>query len=50
VVALLGASEASVSVSVALEAVAQADWAAQVWQRDIVAHPERIFRRPGCAL
>ena len=48
VVAQLGSSEASVSV--AFEDVAQADWKEQVWQPDIVAHPERLFRRPGYTL
>ncbi len=48
VVAQLGSSEASVSV--AFEEIAQADWAAQVWGPDIVAHPERIFRKPGYTL
>lgn len=48
VIALLGSSEASVSV--AFEQVAKEDWAAQVWQPDIVAHPERLFRKPGYTL
>ena len=48
VMAHLGSSEASVSV--AFEDVAQADWAEQVWRPDIVAHPERLFRKPGYTL
>ncbi len=48
VVAQLGSSEASVSV--AFEDVAQADWKEQVWQPDIAAHPERLFRKPGYTL
>ena len=45
VIALLGSSEASVSV--AFEEVAKEDWAEQVWRPDIVAHPGRVFRKPG---
>ena len=41
----LGSSEASVSVS--FEDVAKEAWTAQVVGPDIVAHPERVFRKPG---
>ena len=47
VIALLGSSEASVSV--AFEEVAKEAWAEQVVGPDIVAHPERIYRKPGYA-
>ena len=48
VMAHLGSSESSVSVS--FEDVAKEDWAEQVYRPDIVAHPERVFRKPGYSM
>lgn len=35
------------SVSVAFEEVAASDWAEQVYQADILAKPEALYKRPG---
>jgi len=35
------------SVSVAFEEIASRDWAAKVYQPDIVEHAERLYKKPG---
>jgi 4-oxalocrotonate tautomerase len=35
------------SVSVAFEEVSSADWKAQVYEPDILARPESLYKRPG---
>ncbi len=35
------------SVSVAIEEVEPEDWADEVYRKDILAHPDRLYRRPG---
>jgi 4-oxalocrotonate tautomerase len=35
------------SVSVAVEDVAPADWADKVYKPDILAKPEKIYKKPG---
>ncbi|MEZ5364262.1 MAG: tautomerase family protein [Bryobacterales bacterium] len=35
------------SVSVAIEEIASSDWAEQVYEPDIRAKPETLYKRPG---
>ena len=35
------------SVSVAIEEVEPQDWAAKVYQPDIVNNPEKLYKKPG---
>jgi 4-oxalocrotonate tautomerase len=35
------------SVSVGMEEIRPQDWADQVYQSDIVGHPERLYKKPG---
>ncbi len=35
------------AISVGFEEVSPADWAEQVYQRDIVAKPDSIYKKPG---
>ena len=35
------------SVSVAFEEISAKDWAKKVYKPDIVARPERIYKKPG---
>ena len=35
------------SVSVAFEEIPAKDWAEKVYKRDIVARPDRIYKKPG---
>ncbi len=35
------------SVSVAIEEVKPKDWAERVYKSDILAHPERLYKKPG---
>lgn len=38
---------ATESVSVGIEEVKAKDWAEKVYQPDILAHPERLYKKPG---
>jgi len=35
------------SVSVAMEEISPQDWAKQVYQADILAKPEQLYKKPG---
>ena len=35
------------SVSVAMEEIAAKDWAERVYKTDILARPERLYKKPG---
>ena len=35
------------SVSVAMEEITPQDWAAKVYQPDIVGQPEKLYKKPG---
>jgi 4-oxalocrotonate tautomerase len=35
------------SVSVAFDEVKPQDWAAKVYKPDILAHPEKVYKKPG---
>jgi 4-oxalocrotonate tautomerase len=35
------------SVSVAIEEVSSKDWAEKVYRRDIEAHPDQLYKKPG---
>jgi len=35
------------AISVAIEEVSAGDWAEQVYRPDILAHPERLYKKPG---
>lgn len=35
------------SVSVAMDEVASKDWAEKVYEPDIAAHPEKLYKKPG---
>lgn len=35
------------SVSVAIEEISATEWARKVYRPEIVAHPERIYKKPG---
>jgi len=45
VIACANSKEADVSVSI--EEVAPADWAETVYKPDIIANPERLYKKPG---
>jgi len=38
------------SVSVAMEEVKPQDWAAKVYNPDIIGHPEKLYKKPGYAM
>jgi 4-oxalocrotonate tautomerase len=38
------------SVSVSFEEIAAKDWASQVFEPDITAHPERLVKKPGYSM
>ncbi|MCA9002130.1 MAG: tautomerase family protein [Planctomycetes bacterium] len=44
----LGSGEQSISV--AFEEVSAEDWKEQVYQPDILAHPERLLKKPGYSM
>ena len=48
VMSVLHYGEAAVSVS--FEEVEPAQWASQVYQPDIVCHPERLYKKPGYSM
>lgn len=48
VMAVLSYAEASVSVS--FEEVEASRWRADVYEKDIIAHPERLIKKPGYAM
>ena len=35
------------SVSVAMEEINPQDWAEQVYEPDIIDHPEKLYKKPG---
>ena len=35
------------SVSVALEEISSRDWAEKVYKPDILAHPDKLYKKPG---
>jgi len=45
VIACANSKEADVSVSI--EEVASAEWAETVYKPEILAHPERLYKKPG---
>jgi 4-oxalocrotonate tautomerase len=45
VIACANSKEADVSVSI--EEIAPADWAETVYKPDIIAHPGRLYKKPG---
>jgi 4-oxalocrotonate tautomerase len=38
------------SVSVAMEEVNPQDWSKKAFQPDILAKPERLYKKPGCTM
>ena len=38
------------AVSVAIEEVQAEDWAAKVYHPEIMAHPEKLYKKPGYTL
>jgi 4-oxalocrotonate tautomerase len=44
---MAGANCSEDAVSVAIEDIAPEDWGDKVYQPDIAAHPDRLYKRPG---
>jgi 4-oxalocrotonate tautomerase len=44
---MLGANCGEPAVSVSIEEVSQADWVEQVFKPDIIAQPDRVYKKPG---
>ncbi len=44
---MLGADCAEAAVSVSIEDIEPSDWTEKVYQPDIAAHPDKLFKKPG---